>query len=424
MIDVQTLKTGGSYTLEVPASKSITNRVLLIAALCDGVSEITNPLMSDDTRVMLSALESLGIVIERSNSSVIIHGNGGILRTPKEPMYLQNAGTAVRFLTVASLLADGPVSLTGNERMKERPLNDLIIALRNHGVHIECHEKEGYVPITISGAYSGGTISISGKMSSQYISALLQIAPYSTHPTTITISDELVSKPYIDLTLSIMNDFGVHVTHNNYQKFEIPQQKYQAKNYEIEADASSASYFYGIAAINQSTVTVSNANPHSVQGDTAILEVLEKMGCTVSQSKNALGITVSGPKKLKALGEINLNHMPDSAMTVAVIATCAEGTTIIRGVENMRIKETDRIAALVTEIRKTGIKAEERADGMIIHGDPQLITGAQITTYDDHRMAMCFALLGTRVADMHIEDPDCVNKTYPQFWNDLQKIYE
>jgi len=406
-------------SLLIPTSKSITNRVLLIAALSDGVCTIKNPLISDDTSVMLEALSNLGINIEKNNNHYLIHGRSGKFNSPSSHLNLNNAGTAVRFLAVAANLCEHEVIITGNERMQQRPISDLVDALNSTNQNIKYVGGEGYPPLKInnSGQLNGGIIEISGKVSSQYISALLISAPCSIRPTTIKIKDELVSKPYIDLTLQIMSDFGIKVKNNNYREFKVPQKKYQAREYEIEADASSASYFYGIAAINNSTITVLNANPNSLQGDTAILEILEKMGCTVTK-KN--GITVKGPKKLRPLGKIDLNHMPDAAMTVAVIAACAKGKSELKNIENLRVKETDRLKALATELSKVNCDAKETKTGLIINGNPPKLEGNTINTYDDHRMAMCFAMLGTKIKGMTIKDPECTSKTYPNFWENLE----
>lgn len=428
--------------ISVPGSKSITNRAFLLSALCNNKVFIHGALESDDTKYMKKALQDLGVKISNKNNIFEIHGTGGNFIKGVKTLFLGNAGTAVRFLTATMLLRKDKTIIDGVERMRNRPIKDLIDSLRELGAKIE--SKTGCPPISIEGAENyKESVTMKGNNSSQYFSALMQIAPLLKNGLNIAIDGELVSKPYIDITIHIMKQFGAEVV-STPRVISIKPQKYQAKEFFVEGDASSASYWFALAAVTRSTVTVKNLSYTSCQGDVHFVDVLEKMGCKVAKglTLNAkekqqffhlkkentskvkpYGITVTGPKKLKALGKINMNAMPDVAMTLAVVATFAEGETIIVDVANMRIKETDRIKALVTEMKKMGIKCEELPDGLIIHGssDINLRHGAEIETYDDHRMAMCFSVLGAVIPNTVILNPNCVSKTYPNFFKEWDK---
>jgi 3-phosphoshikimate 1-carboxyvinyltransferase len=426
---VPILKTPLDIQVKVPGSKSITNRAFLLAALSEGKSVLHDPLKSDDTKYMKAALEELGIKVEETEKSFIVHGKGGGFKEGDKKLFLGNAGTAVRFLSAAMALRKGKTVVDGIERMRQRPIQDLCDGLEQIGAKVL--SNKGCPPLEIWGIDSSGrilrqaqddsnksvmpTIRMSGSQSSQYFSALMHIAPLLPNGLNIKVEGDLVSKPYIDITIGVMASFGVKVENHNYQKFSIAPQKYQACEYAIEGDASAASYWFGLAAVTGSKITVANLAYNSLQGDAKFVDVLEKMGCHLEKSDK--GISVIGPKNLKALGEINMNAMPDVAMTLAIIATCADGETIIQDVANMRIKETDRIKALVTELRKMGVKAEALPDGLIVHGTKNQ-KGAEIETYDDHRMAMCFAVLGAVTPGTVILDPDCCRKTYPSFFQE------
>ena len=393
--------------IHIPGSKSFTNRALLIASLAKGRSVLINPLFSDDTNHMINALKELGVNIEKDkNKNLIIEGKNGNFTDPKKKLFLGNAGTAVRFLTALLTICPFKGMITGNNRMQERPIKDLVKALRDLGAKIETVKKNGCPPLRIKGnILPGGKVKISGKISSQYISALLMIAPYAQKNVTITIKDKLVSKPYIDMTLQIMNYFGVEIENNSYKSFKIKSgQKYKAQEYTIEGDASSASYFYALENLHNIKIPIKNINPNTIQADIHFLDVMKKL-------KN-------GP-----LGEIDLNHMPDAAMTVAIMCCFVKGKSILRNIANLKVKETNRIHALVTELKKIGVDCKELDDGIKINGNPEKLQGnALIETYDDHRMAMCAALLATKIPNIQILNPDCTNKTYPHFFKDLQSL--
>lgn len=427
---VKTIDHPIDLTLAVPGSKSITNRAFLIAMLAEGTSSLRGCLESDDTKRMHEALEKLGVKIEKNGNNFTIEGNGGIFKNEEDlELYLGNAGTAVRFLTATMSLRQGKTIITGNERMQERPIQDLINGLKQLGVKIKSLAENGCPPLEIKGNTLEGEItSMPGNVSSQYFSALLLTAPYAKKEVTLKVEKELCSKPYIDVTLDIMNKFSVQCLNTNYQSFSIPKKVYQGREYVIEGDASSASYFIGLVALHGGKVKITNLPYSSKQGDVHFIDVVSKMidgDFEIKTTQDCLEFIVSPEAKLKGLGEIDMNKMPDVAMTLAVIAPFAEGETIITNVPNMRVKETDRIKAIVTELNKIGINATELEDGIKIPGNCNLekVENIEIETYDDHRMAMCFGVLGTKIEGIQIQNPDCTSKTYPNFWEDLEEIY-
>jgi 3-phosphoshikimate 1-carboxyvinyltransferase len=406
-------------THTIPGSKSYTNRALTIAALARGPSVLQGALESDDTQVAQEALIRLGVPIEQQGSTVHVHGQQGGFTNPQQALYLGNAGTAMRFFTAMLTLAGFPCTLTGNARMHQRPIADLLKTLNHLGAETASIHANGCPPVYIGARrLQGGMATISGAISSQFLSALLMAAPYAQQDVTLLVRDTLVSIPYVNITLDIMAHFGIQVAHEEYRRFVIRgRQYYEGQKYAIEGDASSATYFWGLAALLGQQMTITNVPITSVQGDLQFLRVLERMGCTVVHHN---GIAVSGPPRLHALGEIDLNALPDAAMTVAVLAAFCQGRTRIRNVANLRVKETNRLQALTTELGKLGVTVQELADGLQIDGNPEALHGADIATYDDHRMAMCFAMAGARLPGIRIQEPACVSKTYPSFWEDLQ----
>jgi 3-phosphoshikimate 1-carboxyvinyltransferase len=405
----------------VPGSKSYTNRALTIAAMAQGITTLQGALLSDDTSAAREALGHLGLQIEQDGTTFEVTGQHGEFSAPEKPLYLGNSGTAMRFFTAMLTLPGFAVTLTGNDRMQERPIGDLLDALNQLGASVKSVHGNDCPPVHIEAQrLRGGTATISGAISSQFLSGLLIAAPYAQTDVTLQVRDKLVSKPYVDLTLDIMRQFGVQVTHEDYRQFFIPgQQVYRGRTYPIEGDASSATYFWGLAALLGQEMCVSNIPASSAQGDVGFVDVLEQMGCTVSRGAE---ITVTGPSQLRPLGEIDLNALPDAAMTVAVLAAFCPGVTRIHNVWNLRVKETDRLQALANELRKIGATVEELPDGLHIEGDPTRLHGAEIATYDDHRMAMCFGMAGARLPGICIQEPTCVAKTYPGFWDDLQAV--
>jgi 3-phosphoshikimate 1-carboxyvinyltransferase len=405
----------------VPGSKSYTNRALTIAAMAQGATTLQGALLSDDTFVARQALGQLGLQIDQDGTTFYVRGQHGEFSKPEKPLYLGNSGTATRFFTAMLTLPGFEVTLTGNERMQERPIGDLLDALNQLGASVKSVHGNHCPPVHIDARrLQGGTATISGAISSQFLSALLMAAPYAQTDVTLQVRDTLVSKPYVDLTLDIMRQFGVQVTHDDYRQFFIPgRQVYRGQTYMIEGDVSSATYFWGLAALLGQEMCVTNIPARSAQGDLGFVHVLEQMGCTVARGTE---ITVTGPSQLRPLGEIDLNALPDAAMTVAALAVFCPGVTRIRNVWNLRVKETDRLQALATELRKIGAVVEELPDGLHIEGDPARLHGADIATYDDHRMAMCFGMIGARLPGIRVQEPACVGKTYPGFWDDLQAV--
>lgn len=409
-------------TVNLPGSKSVSNRALLLAALAQGTTRLTNLLDSDDVKHMLNALSLLGVSYTLSADRTIcdITGIGGPLKAEKAlELFLGNAGTAMRPLAAALCLASNNIILTGEPRMKERPIGHLVDALRQGGAQIDYLEQTDYPPLRIQGGFTGGEVSVDGSVSSQFLTALLMAAPLAPHDTHIVIKGELVSKPYIDITLHLMETFGVTVENNNYQRFSIRgQQRYISPgNYLVEGDASSASYFLAAAAIKGGTVRVTGVGRNSVQGDIRFADVLEKMGARIEWGDDYIACTRD---HLQAI-DLDMNHIPDAAMTIATTALFAEGTTVLRNIYNWRVKETDRLSAMATELRKVGAEVEEGHDFIRIT-PPQRLVKAEIGTYNDHRMAMCFSLVALSDTAVTILDPKCTAKTFPDYFERLAAV--
>jgi 3-phosphoshikimate 1-carboxyvinyltransferase len=409
--------------VNLPGSKSLSNRALLLASLAVGTTTIANLLDSDDTRHMLNALKQLGIkyILSEDKKECTIIGNGGAIScSENQELFLGNAGTAMRPLCAALCLGKGRYILTGEPRMKERPIGDLVDALSQAGAIISYLESDGYPPLKIeANGLHGGSVQIDGAISSQFLTALLMASPMAKNDMTITIKGELVSKPYIDITLDIMKKFGVEVKNDDYKVFTIKAgQRYRAvKHFMVEGDASSASYFLAAAAIKGGTVKVTGIGKDSIQGDIAFVDVLEKMGAKVEWGKEYVSVT---REKLHPV-DMDFNHIPDAAMTIATTALFANGTTTLRNIYNWRVKETDRLYAMATELRKVGAEVEEGEDYLKVTS-PKQIKHAAIDTYDDHRMAMCFSLLALSKASVTINDPECTAKTFPNYFDVFKAI--
>jgi len=411
--------------VNLPGSKSFSNRALLLASLAEGTTRITNLLESDDTRHMLNALKKLGIhyTLSKDKTECTVVGNAGPLEIESfKELFLGNAGTAMRPLCAALCLGKGSFFLTGEPRMKERPIGHLVDALRQAGATISYTETEGFPPLQIeANGLLGGKVEIEGSISSQFLTALLFAAPMVKEDMSISILGELVSKPYIDITLHIMKTFGVDVQNDNYKTFTIKgRQTYKAvEHYMVEGDASSASYFLAAAAIKGGTVKVTGIGKKSIQGDVAFVDVLEKMGAKVEWGEDFVSVTKA---ELNAI-DMDFNHIPDAAMTIATTALFVEGTTVLRNIYNWRVKETDRLFAMATELRKVGAEVEEGEDYLKITA-PKQLKHAAIDTYDDHRMAMCFSLLALDPVSVTINEPECTAKTFPTYFDVLESISE
>ena len=410
----------------IPGSKSLSNRILLLATLAKGETVISNLLDSDDINFMLIALKKMGVNYDLSDDKNVctVQGLGGPINVNEETeLFLGNAGTAMRPLTAALCLGKGCFTLTGEPRMFERPIGHLINALRQAGADIEYLQNEDYPPLKInSNGLQGGRVEIQGNISSQFLTALLMAAPLAKNDMEIVVIDELVSKPYIKITLHLMKLFGVDVENNNFESFIVKgNQSYQSpRQIMVEGDASSASYFLAAAAIKGGSIKVNGVGTNSVQGDVKFADTLEMMGAKVDWDKDS--ITVSNTGALNGI-DVDLNHIPDAAMTIAAAALFAKGTTTIRNIYNWRVKETDRLAAMATELRKVGATVEEGEDYIVVE-PPTEISSATIDTYDDHRMAMCLSLAALGKESITINDPGCTGKTFPTYFDLFESVTE
>ena len=407
-------KASGAVTM--PGSKSISNRVLLLAGLAKGETVVHDALDADDTRVMLAALRSLGVQANAGNSAEIrVQGCAGVIPVSKADLFLGNAGTALRPLTAVLAISGGEYRLSGVPRMHERPIRDLVDALRSIGARIDYLGVEGFPPLaTHAGRISlPGAVPVRGEVSSQFLTALLMALPLAGRDSEIRVEGELISKPYVEITLNLMRRFGIAVERDGWQSFRVPGTGYVSPgDIHVEGDASSASYFLAAGAIGGGPVRVNGVGRESIQGDVRFIEVLERMGAHVRSGPN--WIESSGSGKLKGL-DADLNHIPDAAMTAAVMALFAEGPSTLRNIASWRVKETDRLAAMATELRKIGAVVEEGADFLRIT-PPARFLPATIDTYDDHRMAMCFSLAALGGVPVRINEPGCVAKTFPDYF--------
>jgi 3-phosphoshikimate 1-carboxyvinyltransferase len=406
-------------SIRPPGSKSITNRALICAALAEGESILRGALDSEDTQVMVDSLQRLGIAIDhdRTVCTIRVAGCGGKIPASTADLFIANSGTSVRFLTALAALGNGKCRLDGTTRMRERPIRDLLEGLKQLGIRAESELGNGCPPVIVTASgMPGGTAHIRGDVSSQFLSGLLMAAPYAQKPVELIVDGELVSVPYVAMTLAVMKSFGIDVPANDFARFAAPQAKYQARDYSIEPDASAASYFFALAAITGGEITVEGLSQSSLQGDVKFVDCLAQIGCVVRYEKDS--ITVVG-KPLRGI-DINMNAISDTAQTLAAVALFADGPTTITGIGHNRHKETDRIGNLAIELRKLGAQVDELDDGFRV--TPAPLHGAQIATYNDHRMAMSLALVGLKVSGVVIENPKCTEKTYPRFFDDLERI--
>jgi 3-phosphoshikimate 1-carboxyvinyltransferase len=409
----------------IPGSKSITNRALLVAALADGESELIGALYSDDTRYMAQALNDLGIAVEsdEASQSFRVQGGGGTFPAREADLFVGNSGTTMRFLTAALPLGNGILRIDGIPRMRKRPIAPLLQALSDLGANAVSEEGTGCPPVVVHAAgLRGGVTRMAGDQSSQYFSALLLAAPYADQGVEIEVIGDLVSKPYMPLTAKVMHDFGViaELDAEHWKTFRIePGQRYTGRACHIEPDASNASYFFAAAAVTGGRMRVDGLGASSTQGDLHFVDVLKAMGASVTIAENYTEVIGPSVGTLQGV-DLDLNAISDTAQTLAAIAPFADGPTTIRGVHHARLKETDRVAALATELRRMGQAVEEHHDGLTI--TPRPVTPAAIETYDDHRMAMSFAIAGLAAPGITIRDPGCVAKTFPDFFEQLSQI--
>jgi 3-phosphoshikimate 1-carboxyvinyltransferase len=425
-IEIQPLAAPPDATIRPPGSKSLTNRALVCAALAHGTSTLRGVLESDDTRVMIEALGQLGLAIDWRGAEelVTIQGCGGTIPRASADLYVAGSGTTVRFLTALVALGHGTYRLHGTPRMHERPIQDLLDALAQLGVRARSEAGTGCPPVIVEArGLRLKEASVRGDTSSQFLSALLLVAPCAVHDSqtsdaTIKINGELVSQPYVEMTLAVMKSFGASVeTGPELKRFVIARSGYAGRQYDIEPDASAASYFWAAAAVTGGTVRVAGLNRDSLQGDVQFCACLEQLGCRVRYEEG--GITVEG-RKLKGI-DVDMNSISDTVQTLAAVALFAAGPTTIRGVGHIRHKETDRVGNLARELRKLGATVDERDDGLRITL-PEVPRGAMIDTYDDHRMAMSLSLVGLKIPGVVVNDPACTAKTYPRFFDDLERL--
>jgi 3-phosphoshikimate 1-carboxyvinyltransferase len=413
-----------SGTVKLPGSKSISNRALLLAALASGETRLHDLLDSDDTRVMQDALRTLGIALRQQGGATVVTGAGGAFPVKTAELFLGNAGTAFRPLTAALALCGGEYRLSGVARMHERPIGDLVDALRQVGARVEYLGDAGYPPLAIRPATlrADGAVSVRGEVSSQFLSALLMALPLTGGQAIIAVEGELISKPYVEITLNTMRRFGVEVTRDGWAAFTIPAGAHYRSPGEfwVEGDASSASYFLAAGAIGGGPVRVEGVGRASVQGDVRFAAALEQMGARISMGENWIEASAPRGGKLRAI-DADCNHIPDAAMTIAVAALFADGPCTLRNIGSWRVKETDRIAAMAAELRKLGATVEEGKDWLRVTPSAAL-RPATIDTYDDHRMAMCFSLAALGGVAVRINDPQCVNKTFPGYFDALARI--
>ena len=417
---------GALGSVRLPGSKSISNRVLLLAALAAGTTEVKALLDSDDTRVMLEALRALGVNWQRHEGTddYRVEGIGGVFPVKQAELFLGNAGTAFRSLTAACALAGGDYTLKGVPRMHERPIGDLVNALRQLGAQIEYLGNDGFPPLRMTPAQlrDKAEVSVKGSVSSQYLTGILLAAPLLGREVTVRVEGELISKPYVEITLNLMHRFGVEVKREAWHTFTVPAATYQSPGaIEVEGDASSASYFLAAGAIGHGPVRVDGVGRNSIQGDVRFAEALARMGAELSFGANSIECRRGCADRLEGI-TLDCNHIPDAAMTLCVVALFANGPTRLDNIASWRVKETDRIAAMATELRKLGATVEEGSDYIIVTPPKKLTPNAAIDTYDDHRIAMCFSLVAVGGTPVRINDPKCTAKTFPTYFEAFARI--
>jgi 3-phosphoshikimate 1-carboxyvinyltransferase len=427
-LTVPTIDRPFSVSLTPPGSKSLTNRALILAALTDGTGDISNVLIADDTRVMIDALGTLGFSLEQNETAIRISGRGGTIPSRVAQLFCGNSGTSIRFLTALVSLGNGVYTLDGIERMRQRPIGALVDMLTKLGVRCEYPGQHGFPPIKVlADGLVGGTAEFGREMSSQFLSAALMVSPYARHGVRVNLVSHQTSWPYVAMTVQLMEHFGIRPEltfdpkSGEPTQIVVPQGHYRATAYRVEPDASNASYFLALAAIHPgATVTIQGLGKNSLQGDVRFADVLHAMGADLTFGPDF--ITIRGTERFDGI-DVDLGDMPDTAQTLAVASLFAKGPTTIRGLQTLRVKETDRLSALATELAKLGASVE--ADGSSIAINPSNNRrSAHIDTYDDHRMAMSFALAGTRRDGVTIREIECVNKTYPRFFADLARVAE
>lgn len=417
-LEIRPLDRPVDATVRVPGSKSVTNRALIVAALADGHSTIENPLFSDDSYWLMDALVRLGFAVhaDRDKAEIRIEGRAGEIPNREVEVYVGNAGTAARFLPPFLALGTGEYRLDGAPRMRERPVQDLVESLRRLGATVLYAGEEGKFPLVVRGGLRGGAARVAGNRSSQFLSGLLMSAPYAGEEVVLEVEGELVSRPYVGITVGVMEAFGV-VVDVDAARYTVSPGVYRAREYEVEPDASAASYFLAAAAVTGGRVRIPGLGEETSQGDLRFLEVLERMGCTVTVEPDY--VEVRGPRRLRGVA-VDMNEFSDTMMTLAAIAPFAGGETLITNVEHTRHQETDRLSAVATELGRLGVPVEERRDSIRIIPAP--VNPTAVHTYEDHRMAMAFAVTGLVAPGVRVRDPICVTKTFPEYFRRLESL--
>jgi 3-phosphoshikimate 1-carboxyvinyltransferase len=418
-IRIRTISKINNILIKIPGSKSYTNRALVIASLANGKTTLNNPLYSDDTKYMIKSLEKLGVKFEKQNESLIVYGTGGKFNTSENlELFCGIAGTTSRFLTGLAILSNDSIIINGEGKILERPIGELVEGLRQIGANIEYSGKEGSLPIRCNGKnLNSNEIAISGKISSQYFTALLMVAPLLKNGLKIKVLDEQVSKSYIDMTCDIMKQFGINVINNDYKEYIVKPSQYKSIEYNIEGDWSSASYFCCIGALHDGSLEISNVNNNSVQGDKEFTKLIERVGGIIEYKNNSIIVKKGEIKPIN----VNMELMPDTAMSLGVLLSFANGNSKITGLSTLKDKETNRLISLHNELEKLSIESEIGSDFIIIKGGkPKAM--CEVDTYNDHRMAMSFAIAGTKIDGIIIKNPEVVNKSFPEFWDFLEKL--
>ena len=414
-----------SGEIKAPASKSYSHRAFIAATLAEGQSILRDPLYSEDTLATLESCEQLGALFQRYPDKCIVQGTAGYIRTPENVIDVKNSGTSVRILSSIAAIAPRAnyTIFTGDESLRKRPMQDLIDALENLGVNIKSSQSNGTPPIIVKGGFEGGETDIKGDISSQFISSIIMASPYSKKPVTLNVKGTFVSKPYVNMTLSVISKFGIDFEYDTtnqpeYSSYYIEPQKYECTDYTIEGDYSSASYIIAAASMINSDITIKNLYKDSMQGDKIIVDIIQKMGAKVTTKENEIHIKSDG--NLKAF-DVDLSNAPDLLPTVAVLMAQAEGTSKITGVEHARFKETDRVHNCAVELENVGMEVEELKDGLIIKGKA---TGGMVDSHLDHRMVMAFYVLGMKIGNISIKDATCYDVSFPNFLEVMEKISE
>ena len=410
-------------TIKAPASKSYSHRAFIAAALAEGESVLRDPLYSEDTLATLEACENLGALFQRYPDKCIVQGTAGYIRTPENVVDVKNSGTSVRILSSIAAIAPRAnyTIFTGDESLRKRPMQDLIDALKNLGVTIVSSQSNGTPPIIVKGGFDGGETDIKGDVSSQFISSIIMAAPYSKRPVTLNVRGTFVSKPYVNMTLSVISKFGINFEYDTtnvpeYSSYYIEPQKYECADYTIEGDYSSASYMIAAASMLPSKITIKNLYRDSMQGDKLILDIVEKMGAKVTRDDSS--VTIESDGNLESF-DVDLSDAPDLLPTVAVLMATANGESRITGVEHARFKETDRVHNCAVELENVGLDVEELRDGLIIRGRPK---GGFVDSHMDHRMVMAFYVLGLKIGDVKIKDASCYDVSFPNFLEVMDEI--